>query len=134
MYHADDFFCGSDCITTTNRDSKVKPGPMTYRLSMTLIVLSAVLGLRAQQTVLRVLDQTTAEPCMYANVVLTGLEGRHITAGATDTNGKIAFDLDRTARVTVPSAFMASLPTLRVSGTCFAKTIILYDFIQLKKY
>ncbi len=31
----------------------------------------------------------------------------------------------RAARFTVPSAFLASFPTARVSGTCLAKTIIL---------
>ena len=30
----------------------------------------------------------------------------------------------RAARFTVPSAFIASLPTLRVSGTCLASTMI----------
>ena len=30
----------------------------------------------------------------------------------------------RAARLMVPSAFMASLPTQRVSGTCFANTTI----------
>ena len=33
----------------------------------------------------------------------------------------------KAARFTVPSAFMASAPTLCVSGTCLAKTTILYD-------
>jgi len=32
----------------------------------------------------------------------------------------------KAARFTVPSAFIASLPTFRVSGTCLAKTMILY--------
>ena len=35
------------------------------------------------------------------------------------------------ARLTVPSGVMASLPTLRVSGTCFARTTIFNCFFHL---
>ena len=74
---------------------------MAYRISIIVIILSMAAGLRAQQTAVRVLDSGTSDPCMYANVVLTGLDGHHIKAGATDTNGEIAFNLDETARISV---------------------------------
>jgi hypothetical protein len=38
------------------------------------------------------------------------------------------------ALFTVPLAFMASLPTLRVSGTCLASTMILNPFISFAAY
>ena len=46
-------------------------------------------------------DQTTSDPCIYANVVLTAPDGRYITAGATDKNGVIEFDLHRKALICV---------------------------------
>ena len=40
----------------------------------------------------------------------------------------------KAARFTVPSAFMASLPTLRVSGTCLARTTIFNVFSLLSLF
>ena len=40
----------------------------------------------------------------------------------------------RAARFTVPSGVMASLPTFRVSGTCFASTTIFRCFISYKLF
>ena len=57
--------------------------------------------LLAQKTIVKVIDQNTSEPCMYTNVVLSGLDGLYIDAGATDKHGEIEFDLDRTAKICV---------------------------------
>jgi outer membrane receptor for ferrienterochelin and colicins len=79
-----------------------RAGPST-RISWiwiaTLLSLSARLW--SQPTSVRVLDQTTSDPCLYANVVLTGLDGRYITAGATDKNGVITFGLDKKALICI---------------------------------
>lgn len=57
----------------------------------------------AQNSTVRVFDGETSEPCMYANVVLTGMDGLYIFAGATDQEGKISFLLEERARICITS-------------------------------
>ena len=52
---------------------------------------------------------------------IESLENEKIVTAFRSSGLKMA---GRAARLMVPSAFMASLPTLRVSGTCFANTTI----------
>ncbi|MEN8157218.1 MAG: TonB-dependent receptor [Bacteroidota bacterium] len=63
------------------------------------LLLSA--PLMAQRTVVRVIDDQTSEPCMYTNVVVTGLDGMYIDAGATDQYGEIVFELKQPAEICV---------------------------------
>jgi len=70
-----------------------------YMFIAGLLLLSA--SLLAQRTVIRVIDDQTSEPCMYSNVVLTGLDGMFIDAGATDQYGEIVFDLKQPAEFSI---------------------------------
>lgn len=64
-----------------------------------LLVLST--SLLAQRTQVTVLDQDTGEPCVYTNVVLLGLNGMFVDAGATNNDGGIVFDLEERVQICV---------------------------------
>jgi len=68
-------------------------------LIVALLLLSA--GVSAQQTIVRVVDEKSGEPCIYSNVVLLGMDGLYVDAGATDKNGEISFELGKEVRVCV---------------------------------
>jgi outer membrane receptor for ferrienterochelin and colicins len=72
-----------------------------YRYLIFTVLLVLSLQLMAQRTVVRIIDDQTSEPCMYSNVVLTGLDGFYIDAGATDQYGEIVFDLKQPAEISI---------------------------------
>ena len=55
----------------------------------------------AQMTVVRILDDESAEPCVYSNVTLLSLDGRSVDEGITDEKGEIEFHLDRKVKIVV---------------------------------
>jgi outer membrane receptor for ferrienterochelin and colicins len=73
------------------------------RYSIIAILLSLSLIVSAQKTLVTIIDEDTSEPCIYANVALSGLDGSYIIGGITDEKGEIEFDLDRELKITVSS-------------------------------
>ena len=75
--------------------------PSPYRILIFAALLLLSTHVLAQRTVIKVIDDQTSEPCMYTNVVLTGLDGLYLDAGATDQHGEITFNLDGPAQICV---------------------------------
>lgn len=93
-------------MRTGKHDTNQQINPMKTtgsigRYTLTAILLLLSLPLIAQRTVVRVVDDQTSEPCMYSNVLVNGLDGLFIDAGATNLQGEIVFELDKPAEITV---------------------------------
>lgn len=74
---------------------------LASRHTFILLLMFLAMHVAAQQTVVKVIDDQTNEPCIYTNVVLSDFEGLYIDAGATDNRGEISFNLDKTVKVCV---------------------------------
>ncbi|MFC2080110.1 TonB-dependent receptor domain-containing protein [Bacteroidota bacterium] len=103
-------------------------------LKYTLIVIAAFVlfsaRAMAQPTIIRVIDNSTSEPCMYTNVVASGLDGMHLDAGVTDEKGEIEISITRMANVCVSYVgYQTCTETVRPGET---RTIRLEpDFINI---
>ncbi len=79
----------------------MKSPTFSIRYSVIALLLFFASQMMAQQTLIKVIDNETSDPCIYTNVVLSGLDGLFIDAGATNENGEITFDLNKNARICV---------------------------------
>ena len=67
-----------------------------------------LLGARAQETTVKILDAKTLEPCQYATVMLSSMANKYLDGGATDKNGLISFKIIEASRISVSSLGYAS--------------------------
>lgn len=69
--------------------------------SIIALLLFLCLDVLSQNTVVRIIDDATSEPCVYSNVVISSMENTILHGGMTDEKGVIEFNLDRKARIMV---------------------------------
>jgi outer membrane receptor for ferrienterochelin and colicins len=71
------------------------------KYSIIAVLLSLSINILAQKTVVKIIDDHTAEPCVYSNVTISSLDNKHIEGGITDEKGEIEFHLDSKVRINV---------------------------------
>ncbi len=67
---------------------------------ITVFILFSV-SVFSQVTSIQVLDSLSSEPCVNANVVISGQDNKYIDGGITDATGKISFETDRIVNLNV---------------------------------
>lgn len=71
------------------------------KYSLVALLLFFALQARAQETLVKVFDEQTGEPCISSNVVLSDNDGLYVDAGSTNNKGEVSFDLDKTVNICV---------------------------------
>ncbi len=80
---------------------------MKRHFSYCLLLLTGFLSLSSilysQTTRVRIVDESTAEPCSFANVVLYDLQGNYIKGTSTNENGETVFEISQRSKIEVSS-------------------------------
>ena len=68
-------------------------------LLLGLLSISSILY--SQTTKIRIVDESTSEPCSFANVVLYDLQGNYIKGTTSDGHGEVIFKISERSKIEV---------------------------------